>query len=102
MQVLSVSIHVKPEHVEEFTAAMLENARGSRTEPGNLRYDLMRDDDDPAHFLLYEVYQDRAAFDHHLTTPHYHRWSEATKELFAQPAQVSIGRSIFMSEEANG
>ena len=50
MQVLSVSIHVKPEHVEAFIPAMLENARGSRTEPGNLRYDVLRDDDDPNHF----------------------------------------------------
>jgi quinol monooxygenase YgiN len=49
MQVLSVSIHVKPEHVEAFTSAMLENARGSRTEPGNLRFDLAVR---PDHLLL--------------------------------------------------
>ena len=48
----------------------------------------------------FEVYQDRAAFDHHLTTPHLHRWREVTKDLFAEPAQGSIGQSIFLSEEA--
>ena len=32
MFVLSVSIHVKPEHVEQFIPAMLANARGSRAE----------------------------------------------------------------------
>lgn len=42
MYALIVNIDVKPEFVEEFMAVTLENARGTRTEPGNLRFDVLR------------------------------------------------------------
>ena len=59
-----------------------------------------QEDEDPTKFWLYEVYQNRAAFDHHLTTPHLHRWREAIKDLLTEPLQGSIGQSVFLSEEA--
>ncbi|HEU5102057.1 MAG TPA: putative quinol monooxygenase [Roseiflexaceae bacterium] len=84
MFVLSVSIQVKPEHVEEFIPAMLANARGSRTEPGNLRFDVMRDVDDPNHFLLHEVYTDAAALEAHRETPHFKTWAATVEPWLAQ------------------
>jgi len=39
----------------------MENARNSRREPGVARFDLMEQADDPARFMLYEVYRDAAA-----------------------------------------
>ena len=94
---------VKPDKIEEFKEVVLDDARHSvLDEPGCLRFDVVQEDEDPTKFWLHEVYRDRAAFDHHLTTPHYHRWREATKDLFAEPADVSIGHSIFLSEEASG
>ena len=85
MFVLSVSIHVKPEHVEEFIPAMLANAHGSRTEPGNLRYDVLRDEDDPNHFLLYEVYRDADALAAHRETPHFQTWLATVEPWMAEP-----------------
>jgi quinol monooxygenase YgiN len=35
-----VSLHVKPDQVEAFVAATLDNARLTRQEPGNLRIDV--------------------------------------------------------------
>jgi autoinducer 2-degrading protein len=95
MQVLSVSIHVKPEHVEAFIPAMLENARGSRTEPGNLRYDLLRDADDPNHFLLYEVYRDVEALEAHRTTPHFLKWAAAVEPWLAVPRTRVRAQPLF-------
>jgi autoinducer 2-degrading protein len=99
MQILSVSIYVKPEHVEEFTAAMLENARGSRAEPGNLRYDLMRDDDDPTHFLLYEVYRDAEALEAHRATPHFQKWAAAVETWLAAPRTRVRATPLFYEGE---
>jgi autoinducer 2-degrading protein len=95
MQVLSVSIHVKPEHADEFQAAMLENARGSHTEPGNLRYDLLRDDDDPNHFLLYEVYRDAEALEAHRATPHFQKWAAMVEPWLAAPRTRVRAQPLF-------
>jgi autoinducer 2-degrading protein len=99
MFVLSVSIHVKPEHVEGFIAATLENARGSRSEPGNLRYDMLRDTDDPNHFLLYEVYRDAEALAAHRETPHYQKWAATVEPWLAEPRQRVRSQPLFYGDE---
>ena len=47
MYVVSVTVHVKPEFVERFIEAVLDNARNTRREPGNLRFDVSQAEDDP-------------------------------------------------------
>ena len=42
MQIVAVTIFVKPENVADFIAATLDNARNTRKEPGNLRFDVSR------------------------------------------------------------
>src|SRR5687768_9764638 len=99
MFVLSVSIHVKPEHVEQFIPAMLANARGSRAEPGNLRYDVLRDEDDPNHFLLYEVYRDAEALAAHRETPHFKQWAAAVEPWMIEPRQRVRSQPLFYGDE---
>ena len=57
--------------------ASLENARNTIQEPGNLRFDVLQQADDPDRFVLYEVYRDEAGAKAHKETPHYARWAEA-------------------------
>ena len=85
MTVLVVSIDVRPEHTDAFVAATLANARGSRTEPGNLRFDVLRSSDDPSHFTLYEVYRDAEALAAHRETPHYKQWAAAVEPWLVRP-----------------
>ena len=40
MYVVCVSIHVRDDRVDEFIEAILDNARNTRLEPGNLRFDV--------------------------------------------------------------
>ena len=55
-------------------AALLDGMLGpSRAEPGNLRYDLWRDRDDPDVFALDELYVDANAVTAHRATPHFQR-----------------------------
>jgi autoinducer 2-degrading protein len=98
MFVLSVSIHVKPEHVEEFIPAMLANARGSRTEPGNLRFDVMRDEDDPNHFLLHEVYTNADALAAHRETPHFQTWAAAVEPWLSEPRTRVRSKLLFYGD----
>ena len=64
MHIVIVTIDVKPEVTDRFITAMLENARNSvELEPGCLRFDVVRDEQNPNRIYLYEVYRDKSAFD---------------------------------------
>jgi len=57
MNIVHVHVRVKPECVEAFKAASLENARHSVAEPGIARFDVIQQADDPTCFVLVEVYR---------------------------------------------
>lgn len=98
MKVLTVTIHVKPAHIDEFIAATLANARGSRTEPGNIRYDVLRSEDDPNQLMLYEVYRDAAALAAHRDTLHFKTWLETVEDWFAEPRTRVISHPLFFGD----
>ena len=81
-----VSLRVKPEQVDRFLEAIGENSRASRRdEPGCLRFDVVRDNDDPDHYLFYEVYRDADAFAAHRDSDHFARWREAADVCLSEP-----------------
>lgn len=79
MFIACVYVHVKADHREAFIAASLDNARHTTEEPGNLRFDVLEQADDPNRFLLYEVYRDEAGAKAHKDTAHYKCWAETVK-----------------------
>lgn len=85
MYVVCVHVHVKPECRNAFLAASLENARNTIQEPGNLRFDVLQEREDPDRFLLYEVYRDEAGMAAHKETPHYARWAQTVTSFMAEP-----------------
>jgi autoinducer 2-degrading protein len=85
MFLFCVHLHVKPEHRAEFIEASLENARNTIREPGNLRFDVLQQADDPDRFVYYEVYRDEAAAKSHKATAHYAHWSETVPPWLAEP-----------------
>ena len=46
MLIAQIHVHVKPESVEDFTQATIENARASIQEPGIARFDVVQQQDD--------------------------------------------------------
>ena len=66
MLIVHVHVHVKPEHVEAFRQAAIENAANSVKEPGIARFDILQQDGDPTRFVLSEVHRDAAATVHQL------------------------------------
>lgn len=82
MYVVVVDFTIKPERLAEFMPLMLENARASReTEPGCRVFDVCVDFKERTKVFLYEVYDDRGAFDAHwrrrtssASTPRWRRW----------------------------
>ncbi len=86
--VILAEFDVPAEHTEAFLALVRENAMASvRDEPGCRRFDVLRPENGSERIALYEIYQDRAAFEAHVRTPHFARFDAATKPLVA-------GRSV--------
>ena len=79
MLALVVEFRIDPAHVAAFDTAITANARASReTEPGCRQFDVCRDPADAGLFFLYELYDDEAAIQAHLRSPHYLRMDAAT------------------------
>lgn len=98
MYVVSVTVHVRSEFVHRFIEAVLDNARNTRLEPGNLRFDVSQAEDDAGRFLLYEVYHTKGDFAAHQQTTHYLRWRDAVAEWMAQPRQGIRHRTVFFGD----
>ncbi len=85
MLIIHVHIVVKPDGIEAFKQATIENARNSRKEPGIARFDVIQQHDDPTRFVLVEVYRSVEATVAHKETAHYAAWRERAEPLMAAP-----------------
>lgn len=85
MIVTIVNIVVKPENVDQFIEATLENHQHSIKEKGNLRFDVLQHRDDPAAFTLYEAYETDEAAAAHKNTAHYFKWRDTVETWMARP-----------------
>ena len=90
MIALTVSLKVHPERLEDFLAAIKENAtRTFSDEPGCKYFDVTQDIKDPHHFVFYELYDDEAAIDAHRAAPHFAKWREAADRCVVKGSQVN-------------
>ena len=95
MLIVHVFVHVKPDAVEAFSAATLENARNSLQEPGIVRFDVIQQDDDPTRFVLVEIYRGAADPARHKETAHYLAWREAVEPMMAEPRRSVKYGAVF-------
>lgn len=98
MLVVHVFIHVKPECIEAFKAASLENARDSVREPGIARFDVIQQVDDPTRFVLVEVYRTVEATAQHKETAHYARWRDTVADMMAEPRSSMKYANLFPAD----
>jgi autoinducer 2-degrading protein len=94
-----VTVFVKPEFTQAFVEAVLDNARNTRQEPGNVRFDVLRAEEDSNRFLLYEVYRAKEDFAKHQQTEHYLRWKNKVADWMAQPRVGVRHLPVFFGDE---
>jgi quinol monooxygenase YgiN len=95
MPIVHVQVQVKPEYLEAFKAATIENAKNSRKEPGIARFDVLQQTDDPTRFVLVEIYRTAEATAAHKETAHYKAWRDAVEPMMACPRSSSKYTDIF-------
>ena len=87
MIVTVVNIFIKPENVDQFIEATIENHQHSIKEKGNLRFDFLQHRDNPSAFTLYEAYESDEAAAAHKKTSHYLKWRETVESWMARPRE---------------
>ena len=100
MLVVHVHVRVKPEFVEAFRQASLENARASVREPGIARFDVAQQTDDPTRFVLVEAYRTPDATTAHKETAHYAVWRDTVAPMMVEPRFSVKYSNVFPSDEA--
>jgi quinol monooxygenase YgiN len=95
MLIVHVHVRVKPEHIEAFKRATIENASHSVQEPGIARFDVVQQSDDPTRFVLLEAYRDTEATTRHKATAHYHAWAEKVADMLAEPRSRVVYANIY-------
>jgi quinol monooxygenase YgiN len=99
MLVVHVHVHVKPDFIEAFKKATIENARNSIKEPGVERFDVFQAQDEPTHFILEEIYRTADAPAKHKETAHYARWRDTVVNMMAEPRSSEKFAMIFPIHE---
>lgn len=95
MLIVHVHVHVRPEFIDAFRAACLDNAHHSVQESGVARFDVLQQLDDPARFMLIEVYRTDEAPAQHKETAHYARWRDTVEPMMAEPRRSVKLRAHF-------
>jgi len=99
MYIVHVHVQVKPDFVNEFQEATIENAKNSIQEPGVARFDVIQRIDDATRFILIEVYRTKDDPARHKETVHYARWRDTVAEMMAEPRHAVKFDNVFPSNE---
>jgi (4S)-4-hydroxy-5-phosphonooxypentane-2,3-dione isomerase len=87
-----VDFRLKPGTFDRFRKLIVENARASlRDEAGCHQFDVVIPSGDADRVVLYEIYDDAAAFEVHKRTPHFAAFDRESAPLVAAKA-VTLGR----------
>lgn len=100
MLVYCVEVYVIPGKEEAFKDACLKNHRETRKEKGNIRFDVLQQNEDSCRFFLYEAYDSEEAVKAHKETSHYLEWRETVAPWMAEPRR-GISHSVCAPLERN-
>ena len=102
MFIVQVHVHVRPEMVQAFKEATIENARNSVREPGIARFDVIQQSDDETRFVLVEVYRTPEDAARHKETAHYPVWRDKVADMMAEPRYSVKYANIFPDDAGWG
>lgn len=86
---ITAILTARPGRTDELKALLLGMAPACRAEPGNLRWDVWRDQADADRFVLDELYVDTAAVAAHRETPHFKAYLAVIGDLAERTSMVS-------------
>jgi quinol monooxygenase YgiN len=91
---LNVVIHVDfvPRRSAEGMAALQQYAVDSRKDDGATHVEILQELAQPNHFIIVEVWRNRAAYDAHIGAAHTIAWRTTIQPLMGSPFDVRLAR----------
>lgn len=83
-------IKAKPGMEKQMQQDLLSLLTPTRSEIGNINFDLLIDINDPNVFMLYENWEDRAALDAHFEQPYVKQVLQAYEVTLAEPITANF------------
>ena len=100
MLAVIAKVTVKLELVPRFLHFLEADAEGSLSEPGCVRFDVLRDEKTSSVFWIYEVYRDHAAYAAHQKAPYFQAFFAEAGDTLAAPPEVFTTTTVFPKGEA--
>ena len=96
MYIVLVVVTIRPEMRTEFEQALLHNARESvANDEGCRRFDISQDVDDPARWILHEIYDAPEAHAKHRQSPHFLAYDNvAQRAIIEKTVFRAVGRHV--------
>ena len=90
MIIVTGSVKVRPDAVDDAVAVSLEHVRRSRSEPGCLLHSVHHDVEDPARLVFLEHWADRDALAAHFRVPASGDFVAALASLAVEPPTMEV------------
>ena len=101
MDVTLVAVSVIDGAGAKFEEASVSNASNSLKEQDNLRFDALRNVDDPSSYVLVEVYGSEEGPLDHKKSKHYNDWRENVADIMAEPRVGTKYRAVWPTSAAD-
>ena len=85
---LVVTIKPRPDRLAEAEAQLQSMRRNSLTEPGCVFMHLVQPQDDPANWVMLEMFRSRAAWDEHMQQPYNVQGNVILEDLLREPSEL--------------
>lgn len=90
-----VIFRIKDSKSDEFTKALRFHSENTWREAGSIKFVGYVDEKDPTTFYLYELYEDRTAFEAHTQTDYILKFRDMVTPLLREPSVVYRGVPVF-------
>jgi len=93
--IVMIRLLIKENYLDKFIEAAVQDASGSvLEEEGCRRFDVIQDWNAGNAFAFCEVYNDREAFDNHVTTPHFLKFHRIVRPIQIEEPEVAFCRLV--------
>ena len=95
MKTAYVTLHAKDEQsAKSLEASLLNLQLLSQDEPGKVHYEIFQSENAPLDYFVRESWEDQAAFEQHINTPHLQQFGADTANWLTQPFDVIMLKEI--------
>jgi quinol monooxygenase YgiN len=84
------TMRAQPGKEAELQDQLLSLVAHTRAEPGCIDYDLLRQQDDPSVFVMFENWADRGELDKHLQMPYMRAFGAVLPQLLRSPLELQM------------